>query len=90
MKVTCHISVSGNTVSAIVQTASPARLIIRAIDPDSKGEVERVPGNQGTWDSLHFENVLKAGAFIPFTFKPVFPMRLARTNAASGSLKSYD
>jgi hypothetical protein len=27
----------------------------------------RVSGSQGTWDSLHFENVLKAGAFIRVT-----------------------
>lgn len=40
-----------------VQTRVDSGKIIRAIDPDSKGRSGRVPGSQGTWDSLHFERV---------------------------------
>jgi hypothetical protein len=39
-----------------VQTRANSSKIIRAIDPDSKGRSGRVPGSQGTWDSLHFES----------------------------------
>lgn len=48
-----------------VQTGFWGRQIIRAIDPDSKGEMGRVPGSQGTWGSLHFENLEARTSFRP-------------------------
>ena len=51
----CQKSVTSILLFDDVQTLAAATKIIRAIDPDSKGRSGRVPGSQGTWDSLHFE-----------------------------------